>query len=292
MNRQKPFSILLIIVALCVAMSCGSDTQEDSVNNEIGNFSAGLREKSPKSQGVLEDSVFMIKSKKIDMTGMGFIVKGNILITSFRVIDSLVDQDKNADLNSIYITNINNEIFHIKKLLALDIIADLALLEVKDYTGGELLLSNSSYQDSQHIHLAGFSNQELEIIDTTNKINIDAISFSTLYFNKDIKGEGGPLVNEHKEVVGVAREANNRILWATKKDLLQEYINEIPYLKPASGNIFERINKEKGLLLAIGYQKRDKEILFIIGSMYLRGQKGFERNFGEAMYWLVTAAQK
>ena len=297
MKLQKTFSILLVITVAILFTSCGIEgVSEDSYEyyDESGKSNPEFRGQSVQSQGILEESVFIIRSNKINVAGSGFIVSGNILVTNFHVINLLVDENNNAGLNSIYIRNAKNEVFYIKRLLKLDILSDLALLEVENYTGGELLLSNSSYEETENMNIAGFKKQKFEIIDTTTKTDIDKMSFSTLHlFGETINGiSGGPVINEKREVVGIVREGSNMILLATKKYLLEEFLNEIPNLEANSKNIFEIVRKEKSKLEEMAQRKESKEVFFRIGYMYLRGNEGFQQNFEMAFYWLVNAAKR
>ena len=147
-------------------------------------------------------SIYMISHKSYPGTqiGTGFVVKNNVLVTNFHVLENFLPDD----LDSMYITNPYRS-FTITRILNVDIVSDLALLEINQYEGPYLSLG-SSIEKKEEAYAIGLFESKLNVVKLIkmSETNRQEVFADWYYRDENFFGmSGSPIVNSDNEVVAI-----------------------------------------------------------------------------------------
>ena len=241
----------------------------------------GLSSTSRDLKNILK-SVFYMESEVTGTSGSGFVIEGNILVTNFHVLNSMIDVERNAGLDSIFIISADdpNPIFRpIKGIIGVDLSSDLVLLQLKEhlfrkkglfrnlFRNRGLSLDDSSLKDESSLYIIGFPDRKFTITPVTDALELDHTHMFTNNYKGSWRGvSGGPVINEKGEVFSIVFRAYTIIntVNAIKGETLQKLLNEKNEQLIGNDKIFDWIE-----------EKRDEEKkLADAGNMHLQYNRG------------------
>ena len=229
----------------------------------------------------------------------GFVVKGNVLVTNAHVLISLLGEDflnENGDvpLQAIVARDIQGREFRIKNIQGMDLITDLALLRLENYTGPYLDLGPSIDGEVGEFYVVGFTGRGIFLSEPTIKFtDIDHLFYGFANpLSEDPRGiSGSVIVNEKREVLAVIAQANTTELFAIKAEyprkLLQQTHSQVIEGDEA---VFEWIN-EKIATLKILAREGNVYARYRLGIMTYNGL-GVKQDHQAAAHWFSLAAEQ
>ena len=173
-------------------------------------------------------SIYMISHKSSPGTqiGTGFVVRNNILVTGHHVLENFLPDD----LDSMYITNPYGS-FTITRILNVDIVGDLALLEIDQYEGPYLSLG-LSIEKKEVVHSIGVFENTLSVVKLIKilEFSIDEIFTTWYYLDEILYGmSGSPIVNSDNEVVAIHITGSTEKIQGSKVKNLHDLLNTKSY---------------------------------------------------------------
>ena len=169
--------------------------------------------------------VFFTPNNTLEDIGTGFFIGTNHFITTLRVIIPLIHENKDILLSQ----KVNSSVLKIRKInrvLAVSILHDFALLEVKEDIGYYLNLRDHPPEPSENLFLPAYSYGSSEKIRKTGDIlyaDDHRYDFPADTFYMDVI-RGTPVLDEQGQVVGVVSIGIDNILIAAKINHLKEFI--------------------------------------------------------------------
>ena len=149
---------------------------------------------------------------------------------------------------------------------------DLALLEVADYKGPVLQLSDFEEVKNETSYLMGFPrsfSDKFKQIKITGLVSDSKTALSGFSYFSNIKGvSGGPLLNREGAVIGVAQgENSDHMVYCTKSHFLQELLTKTESQKSKLDRIARF--KEEAISLSASVKTGDPEAQHRLGIMYI-----------------------
>ena len=159
--------------------------------------------------------------------GTAFAIGPNQFITNFHVVAIFLKYN-----NSIKYVTLSQEgrdsKIHIKRVVALSALYDLALLETEENVTDYLSIVDSSVEQSEKLSVFGYPGGVLKNLKKIGSVLDEDSYFYTFPVNYyKLEGlSGSPVLNEKGKVMGVISVANMNIAIAIKAKFLQEFIAE------------------------------------------------------------------
>lgn len=239
------------------------------------------------------NSVVLLYDPFSDLSGTGFLRNSNQLITSARIIRSLLKYD---EINITLVVHTGNKVtiydLQIEKLIALDEISNLALLEIKDKkTGFPLKIRNTPPTSEEELFVLGYRKGEFHILKKISSMEkfLQEQWFSVDYSN--LQGiSGSPVVDIQGQMIGVVTNTKRNIVFLQNTDQLKSFT------EGKQGVLCESHNpraclKESMTLLYKKAEENDISAQYQLALMYHYGE-GVKQNNQKAVELLKLAAEK
>ena len=231
--------------------------------------------------------------------GTGFFIEPNLFVTNFHVVSAILSGSRSFTDISLSQEG-NDSVLKIKKIIAVSASHDLALLETEKPVTNYLRLRENPLIPSEKLFLIAYpSSAFIEIKKTGDIFYEDDRTYSFPTDNSSMMGaSGGPVLDEQRQVAGVAFRTLHNLLHTIKTNHLQELI---------AGNIGIRCDELLSTVVSFFNKeciKKEIERLKQLaeeGSMYAQnrlayayhhGTAGIDPNINEAIKWYTRAAEQ
>ena len=157
--------------------------------------------------------------------GTAFAIGPNQFITNFHIIAFFLKYNNSIKDMALSQEGRDSKI-QIKRVVALSISYDLALLETEENVTDYLSIVDSSVEQSEKLSVFGYPGGVLKNLKKIGSVLDEDSHFYTFPVNYSKLGglSGSPVLNEKGEVVGVISLGNSNIAVAIKAKFLQEFI--------------------------------------------------------------------
>lgn len=281
------FLILLRAFKLSFFLLCFSASLNTPSNSKSGIelFSAAFAEETAVSKEQAAKAVWEIHIKD-SFGGSGFFIEANKIITNYHVI---------SDIESVGLENIklvqkgNPKQLKIKRISALSIIYDFALLEVDGAVSNFLNLPpTASLSSTKNLYVLGYPGGKFkEIKQIKNGVQEDSffVDYDPLH-----GASGSPILNEFHQLVGIQNAASANLLSFISLRKLKHLGSENFLCKGL--NVKECFRSSIRRFEQSTQEAREARDYYEIGLGYLNNKRLFENNLSKAKKWMKKAADQ
>ena len=143
--------------------------------------------------------------------GTGFFIAPKLFVTNFHVLSRLLKATENLDNIHLKPEGSYN-ILNIEKVVAVSILYDLAIIEIKETSQYYLKLSQSKVKADENLFITGYPSRNFTRMKKIGNIYYETNSrFSFPVNHSIIRGaSGSPVLNDQGQVVGVLSKAHTK----------------------------------------------------------------------------------
>ena len=271
MNKIAIFSLFFIIGL--------SNAQADLANAQKAIFII-------KGPWVIKDNVQTMNR------GSGFIIEDNVMVTNFHVLDSLLDDisdNSNVNLDLLHVENTNGQKLSIESIRGVDLIADIALLKVRDFHGQSILLGDISSKENADFFLMGFPKGEFKQMYLTRSLDVGIFHEFSHYLRRGLLGaSGAPILNDKGELVAVLSKGTAIDVMGANVGRLEELLDKTSNQEIREKNILAWVQGEIDHLKERAIEG-DSDSQYTLGRMFRYGI-GVDQNDEQMLAWYNKAA--
>lgn len=246
----------------------------------------------PESVKTAGQAVWLIKTAK--SLGTGFFISENLFVTNFHVIESVLNEKL---FPKTYLRQKNsNQKIKVKRLIALSIYPDLALLETETPAPFYLNLKEVPLHPQEKLFAVGYPKGKFRILKSKGflKNRGSDLLFSVNHF-KLSGASGSPVLNSKGHIAGVIYsfygDHKGTLAVSVFKDKLQNFIKgseshscKKQSLSSCLETALQNIHKK-------AYQENKAKTQYELSSMYRFGI-AVEKNEKTAFYWMKKSAEQ
>ena len=235
----------------------------------------------------VQQSVFWVGNRS--RHGTGFVIERNILVTNFHVLwEQIKDQ---MHINHTYIRNKDGQTYLIEHIIGANLVADLALLGIKNYDGSELVLADQG-SDHKDSFLVGFPKGEYTSINMSKLASTDEVhDYFSHSSTRDFAGaSGSPIVNDQGKVITVLNQNTHYFAVGTKIGKLQRLLDTTRNQTIKNDDISRWITRKINDLNLLAIQG-NSDAQYAIALMFYEGF-GVEQSYEAAATWMRKAVEQ
>ncbi len=286
MKFMKFFIVLFLLNFSLLAKAQNFASQTTQSQNEISAHKPTEVLESDLLQA--EKSIWRIRVNFFK-SGTGFFIDSKHFVTNFHVIKDT--RDSNIKRIRLFQKD-NPSVIRVKKVLALSVLHDLAILETEESSSHYLSLRESPVETSENLFISGYPFKSFERIRKTGNIyHDDAYVFSYFVDHSSLAGaSGSPVLDNEGRVVGVLFAGNPyKVVMIKTKHLRGLIAGDIG--QNCNEERFSKCKKKSFNQLKSYAHKNYPAAQYQLGTMYFNGV-GVKRNLKESFKWTHKSAMQ
>ena len=231
------------------------------------------------------------KVKNFGGRATSFFLGKKLVVTNFHVVSSMLKKGTVEDMSLSQ--EGNPSILQVKRIVALSGLYDLALLETKEEVIHYLSLRKNPMESDESLFIPGYPQGTFKIMRKTGSVfHEDSYHYAFPVNHLDLSGaSGSPVLDDERQIVGVAHQSIDNILIAIKTNHLNRFVAGnigLSCLDFADPKIC--VKKEIENLEELAEQGH-VQAQYSLNDKYYKGE-GVEKSLEKAVFWLIQSAEQ